>query len=355
LSALTSFYLLGENSLIPDLTNLIIPFGTGVEIGRIADYVIAPLISSYIVTQNRVYLDIAVRIGDRLLESYNGSLFSPFFGTNMGQFGTREVFIESISSVYPALAALAFHTHEKRFSKPIKKFLAVLKGSITKNQLPTKYSLKNGKGIHSAVLDIPFRLYSDISRIQRILPELPTADLLKLVLAFLPEANPLKVTFRPTELQEVFTYSVQPCSVGAYIARSHPIYDPLVKKCENLVKRNSIPSRLNGASEFGAYDLETGFAFEGELFEFFWRNGGQDRIEPFITKSLKDCRFGEAVTGLVNATFDGRQSDNWMHPELFSRWIFNGLLVAAGVQFEDVTLSEGGHLLMLKPGTKIVI
>jgi hypothetical protein len=32
-----------------------------------------------------------------------------------------------------------------------------------------------------------------------------------------------------------------------------------------------------------------------------------------------------------------------MHPEMFSRWLFNGVLIESGIRFDDVTLSEGGH------------
>jgi len=67
-----------------------------------------------------------------------------------------------------------------------------------------------------------------------------------------------------------------------------------------------------------------------------------------ILGSLEACRFGQAITGMSNATVDGRMSDNFVHPEMFSRWIFNGALIDAGVDFDDLVLSEGGHILKAK-------
>jgi hypothetical protein len=112
---------------------------------------------------------------------------------------------------------------------------------------------------------------------------------------------------------------------------------------------------LNGASEFGTFDLETGFAFEGELLELFWRAGEIQKARSMIVDSLAVCKFEGAITGMANATVDGRVTDNYVHPELFSRWIFNGALIEAGVSFSDLVISEGGHILMKKADTKWVL
>jgi hypothetical protein len=150
------------------------------------------------------------------------------------------------------------------------------------------------------------------------------------------------------DVNDVYVYSIQPCSVGAYLPKNHRLFPILVKKCAGLVKRHPLPSRLNGASEFGTYDLETGFAFEGELLELLWRAGEIEKARIMIVDSLKECTIEGAVTGMANATIDGKRSDNFLHPEFFSRWIFNGGLMEMGVNFDDLVLSEGGHILKKK-------
>jgi hypothetical protein len=287
----------------------------------VADYVIAPLISAFHVSGESQYLQLAKRIGEEMLSVYDNSLFPPFLGVATGQFGTRDVLMDSISSVYPVFAALSVSTNESKFVAPVKKFLEVMNQSITKSQIPNKYSLKGSfKGTHSAVLDVPWRVYADIARVRRILPKLRTERLLNLVLPFLSEANPLKYY----DVNEVYVYSIHPCGVGVYLPLDHPLFPALLKKCKNLVKRHPLPSRLNGASEFGTYDLETGFAFEGELLELFWRTGKLQTAREMITDAIRVCTIDGAVTGMANATVDGQISDNFLHPELFSRWIFNG-------------------------------
>jgi hypothetical protein len=87
---------------------------------------------------------------------------------------------------------------------------------------------------------------------------------------------------------------------------------PWIRKCGNLVRRNPLPSRSNGASEFGTYDLETGFTFEGELIELFWRHGEVEKAKAIILDSLQVCRFGNAITGMSNTTVDGRMNDNFL-------------------------------------------
>jgi hypothetical protein len=353
LSALSAFHLLAPDSVPAIFTDPpIFRENIGVEIGRIADYVIAPLISAYLVSDSPKYLSLAKQIGEEMLTFYNESLFAPFIGVPTGQFGTRDVLLDSISSVYPVLASLTHYTNDTKFTPPIKKFLELMNISVTKNQIPNKYSLKRPyKGTHSAVLDVPWRVYADIARVRKILPKLKTGPLLNLVFYHLPESNPLKYY----DVNEVYLYSIQPCSVGAYIATDHKIFPQLLKKCLNLVKRNPLPSRLNGASEFGTYDLETGFAFEGELLELFWRVGERQVARTMILDSLKACRIGPAVTGMANATVEGRMTDDFIHPELFSRWVFNGALMEAGVPFDSLVLSEGGHILKKPPGLRIAL
>jgi hypothetical protein len=353
LAALAAFHLLAPGD-VPPVFGAAPAFRarTGVEIGRVADYVVAPLISAYLVSDSPAYLALAQQIGEELLGLYNNSLFAPFIGVETGQFGTRDVLMESISSIYPVFASLALYTNNTKFTRPVKKFIDVLNMSVTKNQIPNKYSLKGTfKGTHSAVLDVPWRIYSDIARIRKILPQLKTTPLLNLIYYHLSESNPLKYY----DVNEVYLYSIQPCSVGAYLPTDHKIFPILLKKCLNLVKRNPLPSRLNGASEFGTYDLETGFAFEGELLELFWRAGEHQTARSMILDSLKVCRIGSAVTGMVNATVEGRMTDNFIHPELFSRWVFNGALMDAGVRFDDLVLSEGGHILKKPQGLKIAL
>jgi hypothetical protein len=125
-------------------------------------------------------------------------------------------------------------------------------------------------------------------------------------------------------------------------------YNILFKKCQTLVKHQTFPTRLRGSSEFGDYDLQTGFAFEGEMIEMFWKRLERGKAKNLISNTLRECQFGSAVTGIRNATIEGKRSDNRMHPELFSRFLFNGVLIEAGINFNDIVLSQGGHLLKLK-------
>jgi hypothetical protein len=80
------------------------------------------------------YLKLATRIGEDLLTLYINSLSAPFIGVEIGQFGSREVFIDSISSIYPVFASLAVYNDDEKFIAPIKAFLSVLNKSVTKKK-----------------------------------------------------------------------------------------------------------------------------------------------------------------------------------------------------------------------------
>jgi hypothetical protein len=324
----------------------------GLEVGRVADYVIAPLISAFLVSGMRVYLNQASRIGDELLRLYGGGLLRPFIGVEVGQFGSADVMLDSISSVYPVFAALAVHTQNGAYIGPVQTFLDRVNQSIWNHQIANRYELgESNKGKHSAMMDVPWKIYADIARIRRILPSVRTDHVLSLISGYLSPSNPVKYYDR----DGLFMYSVHPCSAGAWLPQGHGSFPAILKKCGNLVKRNPLPSRLNGASECGTGDLETGFAFEGELIELFWRTGQTEKAEKMIGDAIRECRFGDAITGMMNATAEGRDSDNFIHPELFSRWVFNGALIAAEVPFEELVLSEGGHILKKGPNVRFVI
>jgi hypothetical protein len=275
LSTLSAFHLF-QSSFIPEIfadpPALLAQAGT--EVGYVADYVIAPLVGAFLVSGLPKYLNLAARVGNGILSLHSNSLFAPFIAVGDGQFGAREVFLDLISSVYPVLAALAVHTNDKKFIAPILTFLSVMNESITKTQIPNRYLLKTpAKGMPSAVLDVPWSVYTGIARVRKILPKLKTEGFLQLVPAFMSESNPLKFTF-VRDLNEIFMYSVQPCSAGAYLPTNHPMFPLLLKKCSNFVKRNPLPSRLNGASEFGTFDLETGSRLRGSCSSSF---GGLER------------------------------------------------------------------------------
>jgi hypothetical protein len=243
---LSSFYLLDRDSvppIFPDPPQF--ADRVGLEIGRIADHVIAPLISAYVVSGARKYLRHARRIGEELLTVYNSSLFRPFIGVLNGQFDEREVLLDSISSLYPVFAALAFHTNDKRFIPPIRTFLDALNRSIENQQIANRYSLNgSNKGTHRITMDVPWRIYADIARIRRILPSIRTDHLLNLVAGFLSPSNPVKYY----DVDGMILYSIHPCSVGSYLPEEHSSFAAVVKKCGKLVKRSPLPSRLTGAS-----------------------------------------------------------------------------------------------------------
>jgi hypothetical protein len=274
-----------------------------------------------------------------------GSRPAPFAGKVSGDFGRTDVFLESVSAVFPVLAALGYHTQDGAFSGPVKKFVRFVRKNVHKKQLPSRYELgESGRGIVEDKLDIPFRVYSDLWRIQQILPEIETSDLVRLVVPYLDAKNPLMVF----SVAEVFTFSIEACRVALFLKAEEALHDAIIKKCTNLIKQSTFPTRLKGSAEFGDFGLQTGFAFEGELIELFWKVNDQARAKSMIRNTLRECQFGSAITGIRNTTVDGKRSDTVMHPELFSRWLFNGVLMEAGIPFEDVVLSEAGHLLKLK-------
>lgn len=347
LASLASFLLLDKEHK-PDIFQQVPSFAgrTGLEIGHIADYVIAPLISAYHVSHVTSYLDKAVAIGNELLQFFKETLPHPFIGYQEGHFGKQEIFIDSVSSIYPVFAALKDLTDDGAFLTPIRKFLDILKKSIHKNQIPTKYKLRGDfRGSHSAVLDIPFRVYADVARVGRILPDLrlDVDDLLDLVFPLLTKSNPVMVY----NVTDIFVYNIDACTVGGYISRNHQLYSQISKKCRSLIKRVPLPKRITGQSEFGPIEFHSGFAFEGELLEVMWRDGKIDKAREFINTGLTETRFDNVITGMLNRTTGYKRSDNVMHPELYSRWLLNAVLIESNISYDSVVLSDKGNILKM--------
>jgi hypothetical protein len=78
LSALSAFHLF-QSSFIPEIFADPPAFlaHAGTEVGYVADYVIAPLISAFLVSGLPKYLNLAARLGNDILSLYNNSLFAP--------------------------------------------------------------------------------------------------------------------------------------------------------------------------------------------------------------------------------------------------------------------------------------
>ena len=291
---------------------------TGVEVGHVADHVVAPLISAYYVSGESEYLVRAVALGKQLLE--NG-LARTFIGHKDSPFG--RVFIESVSSVYPVFAALYHLTGDSEFGGGVRVFI---------------------DSVRSAE-DIPFSVYADLARIGRLVPkfQIEVNDLLTRALARISDENPIVLH----QQSQVHVYSIDPCSIAPYIPSDHPKFSKISTKCERLIKRRPFPKRMSGSSEFGKYELVSSFAFEGELLELFWRNNKTDTLCSQIREVLTSTHFGRAVTGIVNVTESPFRSDNIMHHTLYSRWLTNSILIDSGFPFSSVVLSRNGHILAL--------
>lgn len=341
----------------------------GTEIGRIAEFVIAPLISTYYITHNQIYLDKAISLSQDLLTFISPSkpIPDPFIHCRRRQhFDQNQVFIEDVSCVFPVLASIAHLTNNQDFYTAVQDFVTFIRQSLLdasnpsnfdKNQIrqlketellgtariPILFSLSNPIGVSTSLLDFPFRLYADLSRISRILPSIQTDDLTKIGSDTLNKENPTKVF----DLNYIKIISIEPCWYSSIMSTDDPLYPILIKKCKNLVKRKSIPSRMNGNSEFGAFDLLTQFEFDGEILELLWKNNMVRDAKDLIMKTIHECTYDGYITGLRNTTTDGKRSDNFLHPQFFSRWLFNAVLIEAGVKYDNIVLSENGNILKM--------
>jgi hypothetical protein len=139
-----------------------------------------------------------------------------------------------VSSISRVIAWFVKHTKIDSFTHPMKKPVSVL----------YRCSLKgNFKGIHGAVLDVPWRVYEDIAWIGKILPKLrsKTQCLFSCVPVFLTESNALKYTF-VRDLNEIYMDAIQPCNAGSYVWRDLRNSPMLLKKFSTFVKRNPLIS-----------------------------------------------------------------------------------------------------------------
>ena len=302
---------------VPDLRKL-----TGVEVGHVADRVVAPLISAYYVSGESEYLVRAVALGKQLLEVCGNELAKTFIGHN----GFGRVFVESVSSIYPVFAALYNLTGDSEFGGGVRVFIDSVRSTSERY--------------------LPFSVYADLARIGRLVPKFRVAvnELLMRALDAIHDENPIMVH----KNSHVHVYSIDPCSVAPYIPPDHPKFAKISTKCERLIKRRPFPKRMSGSSEFGKYELVSSFAFEGELLELFWRNNKTETICSETLEVLASAHFGRAVTGIVNVTESPFRSDNIMHHSLYSRWLANSILIDSGFPFSSVVLSGNGHILKLE-------
>ncbi|OHT06985.1 hypothetical protein TRFO_24870 [Tritrichomonas foetus] len=315
-----------------------------IELGRIADNVINPLISAYFVSHKNSFLEKALLITNEILSTYNGPIPPPYINSGKKQhFGENEVFIDDVSSIFPTLTSLYYITHDNAYLNHVKAFVNHIRKSIQDNIVPIKFSLDNYKPVSTSKHDFPFRLFADLHRISRILPSITTSDITKIGSHSLHKENPLTIY----DENYVKVISIEPCWYAVILQSDDPLYSTLVKKCKNLVKRKCPPSRMNGNSEFGSYDLLTQFEFEGELLELYWKNELLAEYKKMINNVIDETKNKGFITGIRNSTKEGKRSDDFLHPQFFSRYILNSILVESGIKYEDVVLSDGGHILKM--------
>lgn len=365
---------INKNILIKHLQSLTIKDKIGIEIGRISDFVIAPLISAYYVTKNEIYLHPVISICNEILSLLepNKPIPAPFIGFNIKQqhLGKAEVFIDDVSSLFPVLASVAYITKDQKYFDPVQTFVNHIRKTIfnlikekmkgsniqydesnieipdnEKFSIPVKYSLKKHQaGILTSYFDFPYRLFTDLNRISRILPSIKTNDIIQVGIKRLNKENPTVIY----DENYVKVISIEPCWFSSMIPTNDPMYSLLVKKCKSMIKRKPTPSRMNGNSEFGGYGLLNNFEFDGEILEILWKNNNIDEAKKLILGAIKECTYGDGfITGLSNTTFEGKRSDNFLHPQFFSRWILNAALIETGIKYDDVVLSDNGNILKI--------
>lgn len=302
---------------VPELSNFI-----GIEIGHIAEHVIAPLISAFHVSGDTLYLTKSVDLGKQLLHLCRNKIPAPFIGYKQNSFNSPSVFLESISSIYPIFASLYVLTHDESFLEATRVFLEHMR------RVPPQ--------------DLPLKSYADLARIGRMLPLSHVWDVFNPMYKLISVENPLLVSNQ----SQVFVYSIDTCTIGAYISSKHPLFNHISTKCENMIKRRPLPKRQYGSSEFGKYELVSSFSFEGELMDVLWRSNSTDLI-PYIRNGFTVSRFNDTITGIRNVTEHRFRSDDLMHHQFYSRWILGSALIESNVPFHNVVLSSNGHILHL--------
>lgn len=314
---------------------------TGCEIGRIAENLISPLISTYIITRKQKYIKKAAILGTQLLDMMNLPPY-PFIGSKTGYFHKSSVFIESVSDIFPILASLAYYTNDESYIKPINQFINGIKKSKKNEKI--LYSFDKFKGVKTDENDFSFSLLHDLSRVSNILENIDTYDIIKTIIPQLNKGNPLMVA----NISNVQMYSIESCQLLTMLDTDEGIYKNLAKKCKDSLRNNNIPLRLRGSSEFGDYSLNTNFQFEGEMIEMFWKNGKYDDAKKYIKKVLRECKFDDYITGMRNTTLSTKYSDDILHPRYFSRWVLSSILIDANIPFENCVFSESGFILKYK-------
>ena len=216
----------------------------GIEIGRFADFVVAPLISAYYTTKNEDYIQSAISLCKEIIEliGSNDPIPAPYIGYSQKEqhFGKAEVYIDDVSSIFPVLASVAHITQNKIFITPVQNFVNHIRKSIFKQKqlaskkkgkkkdlsniynnisnigqldvsklsVPVKFSLDRGQvGIPASKFDFPFRLFADLKRISRILPSIKTDDIIKVGISRLNKENPT-VIYDENYIKVV---SIEPC------------------------------------------------------------------------------------------------------------------------------------------------
>lgn len=354
------------------LKSLTIKKNIGIEIGRVSDFVIAPLISAFFITRKHFYLERAISLSKELLKfiTRDKPIPAPFIGYDKHQqhFGQTEVFIDDVSSIFPVLASIAYITQDSYFFDPVQNFVTHIRNSIfnqkimkskkkdhqysysnySKNEfdllIPIKFSLENDQiGISNSKYDFPYRLFADLNRISKILPSIKTNDIIQVGINRLNKENPTVVY----DENYVKIISIEPCWFSSVLQKNDPMYSLIVKKCKSLIKRKPTPSRMNGNCEFGGYNLLTQFEFDGEILEILWKNENINEAKKLISNAIKDCNNDGFITGLRNTTFEGKRSDNFLHPQFFSRWALNAVLIEVGIKYDDIVLSDNGNILKM--------
>ena len=334
LSSLALMMLLTQQKDNSDVHNIksILESNSFIETGYVADNIIAPLMSAFIVSGNENYLKEAKSIGEMMLDAFETSPF-PFTyivkGTGMLTNQQKYPFFNEISSLIPVFASLFYHTKEKRFINYINKFLKEVEASFAKNGVSLQLMTKDDTKI------FPVKFFDDVQRSMKISKNVKGENVMRYFDSHIKHMDSLDIKTNNFVNIKLIEY----CS-PLLISRN----EKLIEKCESFTKGENLPLRMKGKSEYQTHKYQASFAFEGELLELYWKTGEKEKFMELINNGLYDNEFDNHVTGVINVTVPGT-TDDYMHATMFSRWGLSAILHDSEIPFESIVFSRNGHIL----------
>ena len=303
------------------------------EPGYIADRVINPLISSYVLSGQEKFIKAAEAVGLYLISLYSSILPPPFLSPINLKINRKTVFIDEVSPFIVSLASLYYHTKNKLFTAPIEKF----ERSVKSYKLSSEYDYNSGKPISNQ--NPPLSLFSDLYRIAKITSN---NRLLSIIRTQFPQIK-LEKPLEYYRNNSVIIEDIGMCRGIPFLQQNDPSFQALKQACLN---EHGTVVRIRSNSEYGSYPLDPSFSFNSELIEAFWSLGEISLAKKLITSAIfNSMQPNGIITGMTNVTQASPTSDGRMWPEMFSRWFLGGILINSAVSFDEIVLSEGGHIL----------